>query len=168
VITSAGQQNSLTPGIVFRSADSYVVSQEKVREFSLAVLALDPAHHDIGAANMAGYADLVAPPTFVVAVTATLIRQMMDDPRFGVDTGTRTPIHTNEKITLAAPILAGDVLTATMTVTGVTKRGVVVVLDIETRLCTTDGDPRTTVTSTILVTPNQMITHPTPEPAEAR
>lgn len=77
----------------------------------------------------------------------------MADPRFGVDTGTRTPIHMDEKITLAAPILAGDVLTASMAVTGVTERGVAVFLGIETRLHTADGDPRTTVASSILVTP---------------
>lgn len=75
VIASSGQLRLLTPGIVFRSADSYVVGREKVREFARAVLAVDPAHHDVGAAMRAGYADLVAPPTFVVVVTAALIRK---------------------------------------------------------------------------------------------
>ncbi|WP_430332883.1 FAS1-like dehydratase domain-containing protein [Rhodococcus sp. ACT016] len=168
MITSSGQLRLLTPGIVFRSADNYVVGREKVREFARAVLAMDPAHHDVGAAKRAGYANLVAPPTFVVVVTATLIREMMADPRFGVDTGTRTPIHTNEKITVTAPILAGDVLTASMTVTGVTERGVAVFLDIETRLRTADGDPRMTVASSILVTPNEVTAHLEPQPVGAR
>ncbi len=92
----------------------------------------------------------------------------MADPRFGVDTGTRTPIHTNEKITVTAPILAGDVLTASMTVTGVTERGVAVFLDIETRLRTADGDPRMTVASSILVTPNEVTAHLEPQPVGAR
>ncbi len=59
----------IEPGLVLRSSDVYVVGREKVREFARAILATDPAHHDVDAARQAGYADIVAPPTFTAVVT---------------------------------------------------------------------------------------------------
>ncbi len=75
----------IEPGLVLRSSDVYVVGREKVREFARAILATDPAHHDVDAARQAGYADIVAPPTFTAVVTATLIRDMLTDPDSGID-----------------------------------------------------------------------------------
>ena len=46
----------------------YAVGREKVREFAAAVGAEHPVHHDVEAARAAGYADVVAPPTFAVVV----------------------------------------------------------------------------------------------------
>jgi len=168
VHTSAGPQGLLTPGLVIESADTYVVGREKVREFARSILAMDPSHHDVDAARNAGYANVVAPPTFSAVVTATVIRDVLTDPRFGIDTSTHTPIHTNEKITLTAPILAGDVLTASMTITGVAERGGAIFLDIETSLRTTDGDPRSTVASSILIAPNEEAAQPEKESVVAR
>lgn len=51
------------PGLALRSADTYVVGREKVREFARMLLAMDPAHHEVDAARRAGYPDIVAPPT---------------------------------------------------------------------------------------------------------
>ncbi|GAB2630243.1 MaoC family dehydratase N-terminal domain-containing protein [Prescottella soli] len=156
------------PGLVLRSDDTYIVGREKIREFARVILAIDPAHHDVDAAQKAGYADIVAPPTFTAVVTATLIRDMLTTPGAGIDMGTHTPIHVNEKITVAAPILAGDVLTASMTITSVTERGDAVFLDTETRLRTAAGESRSTVVSSILVAPNAESARPEPESVGAR
>ncbi|PTR31955.1 acyl dehydratase [Rhodococcus sp. OK519] len=153
----------LQPGLVLRSEDDYVVGREKVREFARGILAMDPAHHDVDAARRAGYADLVAPPTFTAVVTATLIRDMLTDPDSGIDVSRQTPIHVNEKITLAAPILAGDVLTASLTVTAVSERGGAVFLDTETSLRTAAGELRSTVLTSILLTPHREPAHSEPE-----
>jgi len=158
----------LRPGLVLRSEDAYVVDPEKVREFARVILAMDPAHHDVDAARKAGYANLVAPPTFGAVVTAALIRDMLTDPAAGIDMSTHTPIHVNERITLTAPILAGDVLAASLTVTGVTERGDAVFLDTETRLRTVADEPRSTVVSSILVAPNDVPARPEPATVGAR
>ncbi|AVP69285.1 hypothetical protein GS894_13675 [Rhodococcus hoagii] len=158
----------IEPGLVLRSSDVYVVGREKVREFARAILATDPAHHDVDAARQAGYADIVAPPTFTAVVTATLIRDMLTDPDSGIDLSRQTPIHVNEKITLAAPILAGDALTASLAVTGVSERGGAVFLDTETTLHTAAGELRSTVLSSILLTPNTEPASPEPELVGAR
>ncbi len=166
------RQGSITgviqPGLVLRSSDVYVVGREKVREFARGILAMDPAHHDVDAARQAGYADIVAPPTFTAVVTATLIRDMLTDPDSGIDLSRQTPIHVNEKITLAAPILAGDALTAALAVTGVSERGGAVFLDTETTLRTAAGELRSTVLSSILLTPNSEPVSPEPELAAVR
>ncbi|MDH6678393.1 acyl dehydratase [Rhodococcus sp. LBL1] len=157
----------LRPGLVLRSEDTYLVGREKVREFARVILAADPAHHDVRVAREAGYADIVAPPTFSAVVTATLIRDMLTGAESGIDMSTHTPIHVNEKITVAAPILAGDALTASLTVTAVTERGGAVFLDTETRLRTATGEPRSTVMSSILLAPNEETALPEPVAAAA-
>lgn len=158
----------LSPGLTLRSDDTYVVGREKVREFARVILAADPAHHDVDAALVAGYPDIVAPPTFSAVVTATLIRDLLADPEFGIDFSTHTPIHVNEKITVAAPILAGDVLTASLTITGITERGGAVFLDTETSLRTASGESRSTVVSSILLAPNVEAALPEPEAVGVR
>ncbi len=158
----------LRPGLVFRSDDTYLVGREKIREFARVILAADPGHHDVDAAREAGYADIVAPPTFSAVVTATLIRDMLTAADSALDMSTHTPIHVNEKITVAAPILAGDALTAALTVTAVTERSGAVFLDTETRLRTAAGEPRSTVVSSILFAPNGESARPEPESVGAR
>lgn len=158
----------IRPGLVLRSGDTYVVGRENVREFARGILAMDPAHHDVDAARRAGHSDIVAPPTFTAVVTATLIRDLLTDPDSGIDVSRQTPIHVNEKITLAAPILAGDVLTATLTVTAVSERGGAIFLDTEADLCTAAGEPRSTVLTSILLTPNSEPATPEPELVGAR
>lgn len=162
---STGQ---LHPGLELRSSDVYVVGREKVREFARGILAMDPAHHDVDAARSAGYADIVAPPTFTAVVTATLIRDLLTDPDSGIDVSRQTPIHVNEKITLTAPIVAGDVLTASLTVTAVSERGGAVFLDTEASLSTAAGEQRATVLTSILLTPNSEPATPEPELVGAR
>ncbi|MCA1007391.1 MaoC family dehydratase N-terminal domain-containing protein [Rhodococcus hoagii] len=164
----AESSRQLQPGLALRSSDVYVVGREKVREFARGILAMDPVHHDVDAARQSGYADLVAPPTFTAVVTATLIRDMLTDPDSAIDLSRQTPIHVNEKIVLAAPIVAGDVLTASLTVTGASERGGAVFLDTQTVLRTADGEPRSTVSSSILLTPNTEPVSPEPELVGAR
>ena len=55
-------------GRVYPPTLPYLVGREKVREFARAVLSESPLHHDPGAARAAGFADVVAPPTFPIVV----------------------------------------------------------------------------------------------------
>ena len=58
--------NTELQGAEYRLPQPYVVSREAIAEFACATGAEHPAHTDIDAAREAGYADLVAPPTFAV------------------------------------------------------------------------------------------------------
>ena len=55
-------------GKVYAPTAPYLVGREKVREFARAVLSDEPLHLDPVAARAAGYADVVAPPTFAIVV----------------------------------------------------------------------------------------------------
>lgn len=66
-------------------ATTYAVGREKVREYALAVGERDPRHLDVAAARAAGYADVVAPPMFVVVYATPAIGPALFDPKVGID-----------------------------------------------------------------------------------
>jgi acyl dehydratase len=123
-------------GMVWDYPDSYVVGREKVREFTKAVKADDPACLDEEAAAELGYDALVAPPTFV-----TLIGKLVQaDFMRKVDTGYETMqiVQVDQRFVFHKPILAGDVLHARMEVHSVVERfGADIVV---TRNTLTNGD----------------------------
>jgi len=60
-------------GRVYPSENTYVVGREKIREFARAVHAENPLHHDVEAARAAGYADVIAPPTFAIILAQAAV-----------------------------------------------------------------------------------------------
>ncbi len=107
-------------GMVWVYEDSYVVGREKVREFTKAVKADDPASLDEAAAAELGYDDLVAPLTFV-----TILGKMVQaDFMRKVDTGYETlqMVQVDQRFVFHKPILAGDELHARMEVESVVER----------------------------------------------
>ena len=112
--------NSDILGMVWDYPDTYVVGREKVREFTKAVKADDPACLDEEAAAELGYDALVAPPTFVtifaILVQADFMRR--------VDTGydSMQIVQVDQRFIYHKPILAGDVLHARMEVQSVVER----------------------------------------------
>jgi acyl dehydratase len=108
-------------GRVFPPAPPYLVGREKVREFARAVFATNPIHFDPEAARAAGHADVVAPPTFPIVVQEATLAQLLAEPDAGIDF-TRV-VHGDQRFTYTRPIVAGDELTATLTVTSVKTLG---------------------------------------------
>ncbi|MEG8035743.1 MaoC family dehydratase N-terminal domain-containing protein [Sphingomonas sp. LR61] len=108
-------------GRTFPPAQPYLVGREKVREFSRAVFATNPVHHEPDAARAAGYADVVAPPTFAVVVQEATLAQLLAEPDAGIDFS--RVVHGEQSFTYDRPIVAGDELTATLTVTSVKTLG---------------------------------------------
>ena len=127
----------------------YLVGREKVREFARAVLATHPTHLDPGAARDAGYADVVAPPTFPIVVTAATLQQLLDDEDAGVDF-TRV-VHGDQRFAFSRPIVAGDELVATMTVTSVKTLGGHSMVTSESAIADATGALVVTATSTLVV-----------------
>jgi len=101
-------------GLEFPPTTPYLVGREKVREFSRAVFATNPINHDPAAAQAAGYADVVAPPTFAVVIQEGTLAQLLAAPNSGIEL-TRV-VHGSQQFTYSRPIVAGDELTAQLTV----------------------------------------------------
>lgn len=108
-------------GRVYPPAPVHVVSAAKIAEFARATGATSPLHTDAEAARAAGYADVVAPPTFLVSLAQQTEAQYIEDPAAGVDF-TRV-VHGEEGFRLARPIVAGDRLVPTLTVESVRAAG---------------------------------------------
>lgn len=135
-------------GRVFPATTPYLVGREKIREFARAVSATSPTNVDVDAARAAGHADLVAPPTFTVVIQERALAQLVAAPNTGLDP-TRV-VHATEKAVFSRPIVAGDELTAVLTVTSVTERAGNAILGIDSDIRDSSGGHVATITSTIL------------------
>ena len=136
-------------GRVFPPTAPYLVGREKVREFSRAVFATDPINLDPEAARAAGHADVVAPPTFAVVVQETALAQLLAEPGTGIDFS--RVVHGDQRFSFSRPIVAGDELTATLTVAAVKSLGAHSMVTAETNIVDADGAHVVTATSTLVV-----------------
>jgi acyl dehydratase len=136
-------------GRSFPLAPPYLVGREKVREFAAAVLAVDPISFDVAAAQAAGHSDLVAPPTFPVVVQQSTLEQLLADPEAGIDFS--RVVHGDQRFTYSRPVIAGDELTATLTVTAVKSLGAHSMVTAETVIVDGDGEHVVTTVSTLVV-----------------
>ena len=136
-------------GRTFPPAPPYLVGREKVREFARAVFATSPISLDVDAARAAGHADVVAPPTFAVVVQEHTLAQLLNEPDAGIDF-TRV-VHGDQRFTFSRPIVAGDELTATLTVTSVKSLGAHSMVTAESTIVGADGEHVVTATSTLVV-----------------
>jgi len=127
----------------------YLVGREKVREFARAVLATSPLSLDPEAARAAGYADVVAPPTFAIVVQDATLQQLLADEDAGVDFS--RVVHGDQRFSYTRPIVAGDELTARMTVTSVKSLAGNSLVTSETEIADATGAHVVTATSTLVV-----------------
>ena len=141
--------NSELVGREFPPTDPYLVGREKVREFSRAVFADAPQHTDVEAARAAGYADVVAPPTFAMVVQDLTLQQLLAEPDSGIVLA-RT-IHAEQRFAYTRPIVAGDELIAQLAVTGIRTLGGNAMITSDATIVDSDGDHVVTATSVLLV-----------------
>ena len=136
-------------GRVFAPVAPYLVAREKVREFARAVFATSPLNHDPVAALAAGYPDVVAPPTFPVVVQEAPLAQLLAEPDAGIDF-TRV-VHGDQRFSYTRPIVAGDTLTATLSVTGIKSLGGHSMVTAESTIVDATGAHVVTAISTLVV-----------------
>jgi acyl dehydratase len=134
---------------VFPATAPYLVGREKVREFSRAVFATSPLNFDPDAARAAGYADVVAPPTFPVVVQEATLAQLLAEPDGGIDFS--RVVHGEQAFSYSRPIVAGDELTATLEVTGIKTLGGNAMVTAESTIVDAAGAHVVTATSTLVV-----------------
>jgi acyl dehydratase len=127
----------------------YLVGREKVREFARAVFADAPQHTDVEAARAAGYADVVAPPTFAMVIQDLTLQQLLAEPDSGIVLA-RT-IHAEQRFTYSRPIVAGDELTAKLAVTGIRALGGNSMITSDATITDAAGEHVVTATSVLLV-----------------
>ncbi|WP_329560271.1 MaoC family dehydratase N-terminal domain-containing protein [Streptomyces uncialis] len=108
--------------------EPYEVGREKIREFAEAVGDPNPAYLDPAAARALGHADVIAPPTFVFAITFKAAEQVIQDPQLGLDYS--RVVHGDQKFAYKRPVRAGDRLSVTSTIEGVKSLAGNDILDI--------------------------------------
>jgi acyl dehydratase len=142
----------VNPDLVGRSyppTEPFRVERERVREFAEAVFATSPLSRDVEAARAAGYADLVAPPTFAIVIQQGTWDQLMGDEDAGIELS--RVLHGEQRFTSTRPIVAGDELTAALTVTSIRALGGNTMVTAETVITDTDGEHVVTATSMLMV-----------------
>jgi acyl dehydratase len=130
-------------------AVDYVVGREKIREFAAAVGETNPLHFDLEAARAAGYADLVAPPMFSVVFVIRSITQPLFDPELAINFSML--VHGAQEFVWGPPMVAGDEISTTATVSDISDRGEMAVYVFETESVNQRGETVCTGTWTNFV-----------------
>lgn len=125
------------------------MGREKVREFARAVFSTNPLNHDVDAARAAGHSDVVAPPTFPIVIQERTLAQLLAEPDAGIDF-TRV-VHGDQRFTYTRPIVAGDELTATLTIASVKSLGGHSMVTAVSEMVDVTGAHVVTATSTLVV-----------------
>ena len=141
--------NPAIQGRAYPPTEPYLVGREKVREFARAVFATNPINLEPEAARAAGHADVVAPPTFPIVVQERTLAQLLGDPDAGIDFG--RVVHGDQRFEYSRPIVAGDELTAQLTVTEVKTLGGNSMVTAATAISDASGKHVVTTTSTLVV-----------------
>ncbi|HOY82037.1 MAG TPA: MaoC family dehydratase N-terminal domain-containing protein [Rhodoglobus sp.] len=136
-------------GRAFAPVSPYLVGREKVREFARAVFATSPLNYDPVAASAAGFADVVAPPTFAVVLQEATLAQLLAEPDAGIDFS--RVVHGEQRFSYTRPIVAGDELTATLSVTSVKTLGGNAMVTAESVIVDPQGEHVVTAISTLVV-----------------
>lgn len=136
-------------GREFAPTAPYLVGREKVREFARAVFADAPEHTDLEAARALGYPDLVAPPTFAIVVQELTLRQLMSEPDSGIVL--ERTVHGEQRFRWTRPIVAGDELTARLSVASVRALGANAMVTSETEITDAEGAHVVTATSVLVI-----------------
>ena len=160
VATSVGLPNVIAHGMFTMALDRALVGRRyppsavhevgraKIAEFAAAVGATDPVHTDADAARAAGYADVIAPPTFAIVVSLEAAMAVLRDPDVALDYS--RVVHGEQRFTHHRPIHAGDRLVATPTIEAVRSVGGNDLLTTRVDVATEDGEPVCAATSMLV------------------
>jgi acyl dehydratase len=99
----------------------YAVGREKIREYASAVGETNSLHFDVDAAHAAGYADVVAPPMFVVVYAGRAVGPAIFDPDVGINFAMM--VHGGQEFRWGPLVVAGDEITTATTVKDIAERG---------------------------------------------
>jgi acyl dehydratase len=135
-------------GRTFPPGEPYEVGRVKIAEFADAIGDPNPLYRDREAARAAGYPDVIAPPTFAIVISMASSGRVVGDPGLGVNYA--MVVHGEQRFEYARPIGAGDVLTATSTISDIRETGRLVMLSTRTDIQTVAGEYVCTAYSTLV------------------
>jgi hypothetical protein len=121
-------------GRTFPPTEPYVVSREKLSEFA----------HATGSTYTGG----PAPATFPIVVTFGAMTALMEDPSVGISL--HRVVHGEQRFTYTRPVVAGDRLTATLTVDSVRQLGGADIIGTRSEITDADGLPVCTAFATLV------------------
>jgi acyl dehydratase len=126
-------------GRVFPPTPPHDVSRVEVSRFADAVGDSDPVHHDVEVARSRGHRDVPAPPTFPIVIAFEAMTALLASPDVGIEL--RHVVHAAQRFESVRPIVAGDVLTATLTVESVRTAAGTDLIATRSDVATVDGKP---------------------------
>ena len=129
-------------------SDPYEVSRVKIAEFADAIGDPSPLYRNPAAARAAGHPDVIAPPTFAIVLSMASSGDALADPGLGLNYA--MVVHGEQRFEYARPLMAGDVITAQATMSGIRDAGRNVMLSTTTELSTADGEHVCTAHSTLV------------------
>src|SRR5215467_5181957 len=135
-------------GRTFPPTEPYEVSRVKIAEFAAAIGDTNPIYRDKAAAQAAGHADVIAPPTFAIVISMAGSGAALADPGLGLNYA--MVVHGEQRFSYSRPITAGDVVTAQVTLTEIRDAGRNVMLTTSTEIRTLAGEHVCTAVSTIV------------------
>ena len=135
-------------GRVYPPTEPYEVGREKIREFADAVSDPNPAYRDPAAARALGYPDVIAPPTFAIAVTMRAGHQVIMDPELGIDYS--RVVHGEQRFVHHRPIHAGDLLRVVVSVEDIRQAAGNDIVTTKSDVQTVDGEAVLSAYSTIV------------------
>jgi acyl dehydratase len=113
------------------------ICRDDVVAFARALGFGDGIYCDVDTARRAGHPDVVAPPTYAVALSAAAAHDLLDDPDLGLDYA--RVVHGEQGLRLVEEIHAGDTLTASSRLAGIRVAGKHELIETETSLTRPDG-----------------------------
>ena len=141
--------NVETQGRTYGPFEAYEVTRIKIREFADAVDARSGAHFYPEIAAAEGYRDVVAPTTFAALIAQQAEFHVVTDPEVGVDFS--KVVHADERFTHHRPLVAGDIVTTSVTIESITQRAGISMVTTRAEIVDEDGAPVATVLSTLAV-----------------
>ena len=135
-------------GRVFGPGEPYEVSRVKIADFADAIGEPSALCRDREAAIKAGYPDVIAPPTFVTALSMASAAKVNSDPGLGLDYS--MVVHGEQSFEHTRPLHAGDVVVATTTVESIRALGAMSMMTTSTDVSTVDGEHVCTAKSTLV------------------
>jgi acyl dehydratase len=135
-------------GRTFPVAAPYEVSRVKIAEFADAIGDPNPLYRDRAAAQAAGYADVIAPPTLAIVISMASSAQAVADPGLGLNYA--MVVHGEQRFEYSRQLMAGDVVTAQATISDIKEAGRNVLMTTQTQIRTVDGEHVCTAHSTLV------------------
>jgi acyl dehydratase len=135
-------------GRTFAPAEPYEVSRVKIAEFADAIGDPNPVYRDRAAAQAAGHADVIAPPTFAIVISMASSGRAVMDPGLGVNYA--MVVHGEQRFEYSRQIQAGDLLTAQVTISDIKAAGRNTLLTTQTVISTAAGEHVCTAYSTLV------------------